>query len=143
MAKVLKTQKAVHAAIESLDEIQAFVINHLFGLNSCSATNYEEIAELLSKKLSPEQLFAFNSKPNPNNDKALISADDIKEIEANALRALAYSATKSSTTMTTAGTNSASAIIKKSNQSCGVTQAEGESEPTDNYNPHKNVKIKR
>jgi hypothetical protein len=86
--KGAKVETKVLEALSSLEEVKQEILKKRFGLDGDPSMSYKELAYYLTSNLSPEIKFQIVTRQNEARDEAVIAPDDIKCLEAEALRDL-------------------------------------------------------
>ena len=80
--------RAVTSAIASLEALKQKIIDLHYGIATGDPMPYKDVASFLSKTSSPELVLQFASSHKESDDCVEFSVDDIKSLEAEALRDL-------------------------------------------------------
>lgn len=81
-------EKAVTTAIATLESLKQKILDLHFGIATGKPMPYKDVASLLSKTSSPELVMQFANHKNDKDDSVEFGIDDIKTLEAEALRDL-------------------------------------------------------
>jgi hypothetical protein len=85
----LRVGDQVLDAIANLEGVKQMIIKRRFGLADGKPLSYEELATFLTVHLSPQIKFEIVNKQNGIGEEVIIGVDEVKELEAQALRDLA------------------------------------------------------
>lgn len=81
-------QAKVSDALSSLEDVKQDILKRRFGLQGDSAMSYSEIAYYLTSQLPPEIKLQIVTTQRDSHDEITLEANDIKTLEAEALREL-------------------------------------------------------